>query len=102
MTGQGHRENTTMNRTPLTLGALLLLSMVALPAQAGPVEDLGDRVFDVTDCFVFGPCNTDPDDRDGDHVPDGVEPAVCLNEDPTTGADGSCDPAGTDYLPPSP
>lgn len=92
-----------MNRTTLNLGAFLLCLVLMPPvAQAGPIEDVGDRVFGITDCFVFGPCNTDAEDADGDHVPDGLEPAICQIEADADSVDGSCNAASTDYEAPLP
>lgn len=47
-----------MNHRPFLVGLLALsaLAIVPAPAQAGPVEDVGDIVFGITDCYVFGPC----------------------------------------------
>jgi hypothetical protein len=65
------------------------------------VDRNGSQVPPELDLFPGDPTDVGDRDGDGDGVPDGYEPLLCLVEDRNRPADGTCPGDGSDYRPPS-
>lgn len=102
----------TLASVGLLLAATLAAALAATPARAGCSNTLMDRdgdeaclLYDEPGDVLGAACGiqeaTDVDecpgnvDRDHDHIPDVLEPFLCVLEDGTTPGDGTC--SGGDY-----